>query len=873
MTGARRGVRPLLVLGLALAVALGLAGPALAAPTTVAPGRQAEEDPPPDADDPPPPDEAGADDGAPDPFDKLASCVGAEGRLLVVLLVDESASLRETDPDDQRIAAARAALRSIDLLRGTAAGGGAVEIDLLVSTFSFDFQPVGVWTPLTSESRAELDERIASLAERDASMDTDFHNALSGARQELAARATESAAAGTACKSILLFTDGNFTLGARETAEQREQFGTTKDYAPGIELTDQAAVDEVTRRGTDALCEPDGVADQVRADNITVISVPLGEGSGLLQAITTGRSDGGGTCGDPDTDVPGAYLPASDTQELIRTFDFIASRIAGGVLAGEPARPEVCPDDACEEGAVTFTVASSLARVHVFVAVPDDETRIVLAPPDGDALEVVAGEDDGEATVADAPVTVATIADQAVTLDLEVPSDGTADGVWTVTLVGGEGTGTVQVLTFTDLVAVLSESALVIGEEGTIGAVVQTRDGEAPTAELTSTEVRATLTDPILGTSETIDLAADGDAFAAAFTVDDDVTAAAYSVTFALDATTASGAAIRSVSPDQTLAIRRPPTYPQLAPPTIDLSSIDGDGLAEGLLLVQPPAEGEGCAWFDEAVITSAPGDAGVIAAQVDALGTSADDCTPITALLEVPVILDPESRASGTVNGHLRVQLATGPGEDPIPTDVPLTFEMSRGVDEAKRIALAVALMVGGLVVPLFLLVVVNLLTTRFQDLDDVRAAWVPVVISSREKVLRAEGRVGLTLRPTDFAPIDADWTRGSFTWNGLVFRARTPANPFGEPYASVVPEGGAADVAREGRRTDLALGLAGSWMFVLDQDASRSGEVHGVVVAFAAADGVAPQASRLADEVSMRAPRTARRLAELAGIGSRPS
>ena len=178
-----------------------------------------------------------------DPFDRLAGCVGASGRLLVVLLVDESASLRETDPDDQRVVAAQVAVESLDRLREGEGDAAAIDIDVLVSAFSFDFAPVGEWTPLTEDTRAEVDEQVASLADRDASMDTDFHNALDGARRALADRATETTAGagGEVCKSILLFTDGNFVLGARDTPEKQERYGLTKDYAPDIELVDMSS--------------------------------------------------------------------------------------------------------------------------------------------------------------------------------------------------------------------------------------------------------------------------------------------------------------------------------------------------------------------------------------------------------------------------------------------------------------------------------------------------------------------------------------------------------------------------------------------------------------------------------------------------------
>ncbi|HEX7131060.1 MAG TPA: VWA domain-containing protein [Iamia sp.] len=842
-----------------LALALALGGAAGAAPT--APPRQTE---------------PAADAGATvDPFDRLAACVGAEGRLLVVLLVDESASLRETDPDDQRVAAARAALRSIDLLRGTDAGGGSVAIDVLVSTFSFDFATVGDWSTLTAGTRDRVDDRIAGLADRDESMDTDFHNALDGARRALADRAAESTegAGGNVCKAILLFTDGSYTLGARTTEDQRERFGTTKSYAPGVVLDDDAAVREATSRGVSALCREGGVADQVRADRITLVSVPLGEGSGLLEALTTGSS-AERTCGDPETDAPGAYLPASDTEELLRTFDLVASRIGGGSPVGEPERPVPCEDDDCEEGSVAFAVSPSFRRVHVFAAVPGDGSRVVLHPPDGDALELEPG-DDREEDVGGVPVTARWIAERAVAIDMDVPPDGTGAGDWRVTLVGreGEATGLVQVVTFSDLVAALEPgTSLLLGGDGALTATIATRAGEPTTEQLRDPKVTASFVDPITGAVATVALEADGDEFTGAYAVPDDVTSSALRVSVRLEATTAEGAPLTSVAPDIVVPVRRPEGYPQVAPPVVELTPVVGDGVAEGVINVVL-AEGDGCAWVEDLTVDDAPEDAGSFALTAEGLGREEDACTPVDGPLTVDLAVEAEDRASGSVVGHLRVVLARADGQDPIPTDVPVTFEMSRGVDEAKRLALAAGLMLGGLLAPLLLLVVINLLTTRFPPLGHVRGAHVPVVVRPGEQVLRADGGrlTGMHLRPADFAPLEGLDARRRFAWGGLVFAARTPLNPFAEPYAVVAPEEGKADVSREGQRTDLDLGLVGSWLFLLDQDASRAGrpgDVHGAIVAFASEADQAGQADRLAADVQQRAPAVARRLAHLAGL-----
>jgi hypothetical protein len=180
---------------------------------------------------------------------------------------------------------------------------------------------------------------------------------------------------------------------------------------------------------------------------------------------------------------------------------------------------------------------------------------------------------------------------------------------------------------------------------------------------------------------------------------------------------------------------------------------------------------------------------------------------------------------------------------------------------------------MAAGLLLPLALLVVVNLATTRFQDLSTVRGARIPVVVAGHGQVLRTDGGLHvLRLPEADFEDLGGLGEGRSFTWRGLVFQATTPLNPFAEPHARVAPEGGTAKVAKEGRRTDLALGLAGSWMFLLDQDATRASEredeIHGQLVAFVAAGSEAAQTHRLITDVEARLPATARRLARIADV-----
>src|SRR5438046_2375522 len=64
---------------------------------------------------------------------RLASCVAGKKRLAVVFLIDESGSLKHTDPANSRVVAAQAAIRGLNGL--VARGAGKIRVDVQVAGF------------------------------------------------------------------------------------------------------------------------------------------------------------------------------------------------------------------------------------------------------------------------------------------------------------------------------------------------------------------------------------------------------------------------------------------------------------------------------------------------------------------------------------------------------------------------------------------------------------------------------------------------------------------------------------------------------------------------------------------------------------------
>ena len=91
------------------------------------------------------------------------------------------------------------------------------------------------WAPGPAALAGQAD-RLLTLAERDTGMDTDFVNALTGARLALADEAVAASAAGgsgSPCKAILLLTDGRYDTGVRGNADQLAKSGDGKPSAQG----------------------------------------------------------------------------------------------------------------------------------------------------------------------------------------------------------------------------------------------------------------------------------------------------------------------------------------------------------------------------------------------------------------------------------------------------------------------------------------------------------------------------------------------------------------------------------------------------------------------------------------------------------------
>ena len=255
----------------------------------------------------------------------LQDCFVQKKRLMAVVLVDESASLKgygvraATDPDNERVGALDSVLDTLSQLVTT--GGTSLDVDVLVAGFGEEYLPATDWVTVNETDTPELAGVAEGFRDRNKAIDTDYVLALQGAQDALDQRAAATSAAGEACRLMVILSDGEYSLGTRTDR---------KPYAESVSLTSLKGQREAVQIGLKELCRPGGLADQLRSTE----TVTLGMGLQLkkdihpdaelenvapvdfFNALAMGQG-GGFSCGNPDSGKFGAVVTADDFGEIV----------------------------------------------------------------------------------------------------------------------------------------------------------------------------------------------------------------------------------------------------------------------------------------------------------------------------------------------------------------------------------------------------------------------------------------------------------------------------------------------------------------------------------------------------------------------------
>jgi hypothetical protein len=247
-------------------------------------------------------------------------------RVDVLLMIDQSASLKNTDPHDQRVAAAEVLVRS--LAASAEAGGPAV--DVTVAAFGTDTVEVGRAT-LPGGVTGAVDI-VRPFADRETDLNTDYVLALSFAVRHFQAITDLP----SECKRLVWFTDGAYSIDQPDAPGVAGYTSSTDRYVIVGELGGQicGGLPETSRL-------PAPLALQIRQAGFVVQLVDLRSGGTESEAERRDRESTAPVIdrllsGDANDGcaVPGGRVEAGNTDELAAEF-FTQGQIALGRLQVE----------------------------------------------------------------------------------------------------------------------------------------------------------------------------------------------------------------------------------------------------------------------------------------------------------------------------------------------------------------------------------------------------------------------------------------------------------------------------------------------------------------------------------------------------------
>jgi hypothetical protein len=349
-------------------------------------------------------------------------------------------------------------------------------------------------------------------------------------------------------------------------------------------------------------------------------------------------------------------------------------------------------------------------------------------------------------------------------------------------------------------------------------------------------------------------------------------------VSLRLEVVAQTGIALQPRLRTYAVSVQPPVTYPSLGPAELRLTNVsDLTGEAVGTIMVTGGAESSGCIWFEGANVQRLPRNADGVTTTFDPPATTPTDCIAVGAgeQQEVELRVAVDRVASGGVQGRVEARLVSDAAPAVLNAELPFAFDMHRPVDQVRRAGLFAALLLAGLLLPLVVLWLLNWWGARFEPLNRLRTATVPVHVAPDGRLSRVvDGRdQPLTFVSEDFhsTPGPSEAARQASV-EGLTFSSKVPLFPFRAAHG-VVASGSSHVAGSDGTmgrgnpvRGKIPFSLARQWVLILDsfetsEDADP--DVRATLRVFLPEGAVRPQIPGLVDELARAVPPAAQHLA----------
>lgn len=775
---------------------------------------------------------------------QLGSCLasGKQGDLLLVL--DTSLSLEESDPDFGRI---EAATYLVEQLQSYAELSSA-KIDVAVAGFAHDFNVSKEWTPLTAPAIDPIVSDLASYRDR-FGFETDYWAAVTGARRYLDKKNDD----GDHCQAWVWFSDGKFDLDYRSSTEEREKYGVLKEYGPQLELTSAANADKVESAGVKDLCRVGGAADALRSRGILTLAVGLQDGSNSDFSLMQGVATGSERCGRASETPSGQFVFADNIGELFFAFDALSDPDHAPITQTSA----LCQGSVCPEGSHRFVLDPSISKVHILAGADAADFAMELYGPDQKkVLSLDPGGPKTQDTTRAFDVTTEWLSNDAVQIDIVRKRDAGWVGQWTLAFIdpGSSGDGDDEaaksnIHLYGDIEPTWLEagSDLTTGEDAslTFGLVRSGENTPLNAASLTSVVgldaaieyADGTRVDIVKGLtkeqlSEPQALSLDGASpGSATVQVTLNLTTAAIQ---AADSTTIPGTPLEPRSVDFPVTIAAPPNFPTV-PGAVSFGQTDEVAPLKAVL----PVSGDGCVWLDQAESLTLP--EGVSSVEVTSSASSKDTCVSG----KLPLTVTPSEVGAGLASGELTLVLASDDGSaEPVNAAVQYDLEMQNPRNEKVFWPVLVGVTLLGILIPLALLYLVKWRTSTIPG-NSILIGRAAGPVDAQSSFLTSVSLAMSDLPGTTIAGTD----RRSLQLNALsAVRTKMGLSPTEPGYAVVVgqPSASSANPASTRKsKARLPLALQDHWIALLDSANPHTGPVEVVFL-------VAPTSQKLSELVA---------------------
>lgn len=761
----------------------------------------------------------------------FGGCLAAQQQGDLLLMVDQSGSLQGSDPDAARVSAANFLLEQLNTFGGSA----GVELNVAIAGFSDDFTVHAPWTRLDKGSLPALQDEVEKFRTRTDGIDTDYWNALDGARRTLAERDGHSEA--NRCQAVAWFSDGKLDFTVRDAE---------KPYAQGVSLGSDQGVQQVVAAARESICRPAGIADQLRSSGIVTFAVGLAAGTAqpsdfdLMRSIATG---GDGACGKATSSSPGDFYLAQNIDDLLFAFDAFSTP-GQAPIEGETG---VCVASVCEEAQHRFVLDDSISSVTVLGSADAEGLIPTLIAPSGAQLALDRAGAPTTATLDGAQVAYRWMSPRSVSFTMTKSDDSAQwQGMWSLVFVDPDGSSPLarsktNIHISGNLFPAwlgMDTSAVHSGEKTSairLGIVDADRNAIDPSDLLGSAALSVSLTDAGNVEHPLVDRIAKeriGDPVELDFS---DVPPGAATLRLTLDVTTADarsaageviapGTALTPQFVDVPLTVSPPIGYP-VVPATVDFGTVEGAGQFAASI----PITGPGCVWFDGAApvafdsVPDGVGDVGVSAGSAP----SAANCLEIGEgqQASLPVDLSVPAAGNGSLNGSIPLMMSP-PGEPDraLPINVAFTAELQKPLNSGRFWLVFVLVLLFSIAVPPLLLYGVKWWTARIPA-KTLKAMRVGVTIEGGQ-VLRDGAEFGI--RESDLSQLVRGLNKParSLDVEGVELRTRIGLSPFGPGYVVaqqsglVVASGAEPSVDRRTGGARLPLAIHNNWVVLHDPD-----------------------------------------------------